>query len=88
MLYNIHATIQYTCGLVCKIRSMHYLNEPPLVLQDAGSTSEYSSLSSLDRLDGMSLRERVLEMETNAMKQVEHNFIYSDLLLFQNYHPF
>lgn len=43
--------------------------EPSPLYKDAGSTSEYSSLSSLDRLDGMSLRERLLEMETNAMKQ-------------------
>ena len=41
------------------------------VYKDACSTSEYSSLCSLDRLDGMTLREKVLELETNAVKQVQ-----------------
>ena len=46
-------------------------SEPaPLYKQDASSTSEYSSLCSLDRVDGMSVREKVLELETNALKQV------------------
>lgn len=37
--------------------------------KDASSTSEYSSLCSLDRVDGMSLREKCLELETNGVKQ-------------------
>lgn len=45
-------------------------SEPAPLYKDASSTSEYSSLCSLDRVDGLSLREKVLELETNALKQV------------------
>lgn len=45
-------------------------SEPLPLYKDASSTSEYSSLSSLDRVDGLSFREKVFELETNAVKQV------------------
>lgn len=45
-------------------------NEPiPLQYKDACSTSEYSSHCSLDRLDGHSLKERLIELESTAFKQ-------------------
>ncbi|XP_063675773.1 uncharacterized protein LOC134812324 [Bolinopsis microptera] len=44
-------------------------SEPAPLYKEFSSTSEYSSLCSLDRVDGLSLREKVLELETNALKQ-------------------
>ncbi|KAL5265799.1 hypothetical protein ACHWQZ_G006487 [Mnemiopsis leidyi] len=49
--------------------ALHTASDPAPLYKDASSTSEYSSLCSLDRVGGLSLREKVLELETNALKQ-------------------